>query len=153
MLVGLTGQVSFGHVGFYAIGAYAVAILTAAAKVSFWLALPIAARARCAHGAVLALPALRVRGPYLAMVTIAFGFIVEHGAVEWSGLTGGQNGIMGIPTGGRIRVRVRRARGGATVDRRRGGALVRILAAGAKRLGRGDARGEGLGDRRGVDRA
>jgi len=43
------------------------------------------------------LPAVRVKGPYLAMVTIAFGFIVEHAAVEWRGLTGGQSGIMGIP--------------------------------------------------------
>ena len=97
VLVGLTGQVSFGHVGFYAIGAYVVAILTATAKLSFWIALPIAAALATLTGALLALPALRVRGPYLAMVTIAFGFIVEQIAVEWSGVTGGQNGIMGIP--------------------------------------------------------
>ena len=97
VLLGLTGQVSFGHVGFYAIGAYAVAILTTH-KVSFWLAAPAAALLAGGIGALLALPALRVRGPYLAMVTIAFGFIVEHTAVEWRGLTGGQNGIMGIPS-------------------------------------------------------
>jgi ABC-type branched-subunit amino acid transport system ATPase component/ABC-type branched-subunit amino acid transport system permease subunit len=97
ILLGLTGQVSFGHVGFYAIGAYAVAILTTK-QVSFWLALPAAALLAGLVGALLALPALRVRGPYLAMVTIAFGFIVEHTAVEWRDLTGGQNGIMGIPS-------------------------------------------------------
>ncbi|MGE5791865.1 MAG: ATP-binding cassette domain-containing protein [Bacteroidota bacterium] len=97
VLLGLTGQVSFGHVGFYAIGAYVVAILTATAKLSFWIALPIAAALATLTGALLALPAMRVRGPYLAMVTIAFAFIVEQIAVEWSGLTGGQNGIMGIP--------------------------------------------------------
>jgi ABC-type branched-subunit amino acid transport system ATPase component/ABC-type branched-subunit amino acid transport system permease subunit len=97
VLVGLTGQVSFGHVGFYAIGAYAVAILTTH-KVSFWLAAPAATLLAALVGAALALPALRVRGPYLAMVTIAFGFIVEHTAVEWRDLTGGQNGIMGIPS-------------------------------------------------------
>ena len=97
VLLGLTGQVSFGHVGFYAIGAYVVAILTATAKLSFWIALPVAAALATLTGALLALPALRVRGPYLAMVTIAFGFIVEQIAVEWSGVTGGQNGIMGIP--------------------------------------------------------
>jgi ABC-type branched-subunit amino acid transport system ATPase component/ABC-type branched-subunit amino acid transport system permease subunit len=97
VLLGLTGQVSFGHVGFYALGAYAVAILTVAAKWSFWAALPVAAAVAAATGALLALPAVRVRGPYLAMVTIAFGFIVEHVAVEWRALTGGQNGIMGIP--------------------------------------------------------
>ena len=94
-LIGLTGQVSFGHVGFYALGAYTVAILTVSAKWSFWVALPLAALVATATGALLALPAVRVRGPYLAMVTIAFGFIVEHAAVEWRGLTGGQNGLMG----------------------------------------------------------
>jgi len=95
VLLGLTGQVSFGHVGFYALGAYTVAILTVSAKWSFWAALPVAAVIATLTGALLALPAVRVRGPYLAMVTIAFGFIVEHAAVEWRGLTGGQNGLMG----------------------------------------------------------
>ena len=98
VLLGLAGQVSFGHVGFYALGAYTVAILTVAAKWSFWAALPVAALVAAVTGALLALPAVRVKGPYLAMVTIAFGFIVEHAAVEWRGLTGGQNGIMGIPS-------------------------------------------------------
>jgi ABC-type branched-subunit amino acid transport system ATPase component/ABC-type branched-subunit amino acid transport system permease subunit len=97
VLLGLTGQVSFGHVGFYAIGAYAVAILTVTAKWSFWIAFPVAALLAGVTGALFALPALRVRGPYLAMLTIAFGFIVEHSIVEWRGVTGGQNGIMGIP--------------------------------------------------------
>ncbi len=96
VLIGLTGQMSFGHVGFYAIGAYTVAILTTKAGVSFWLAWPIAAVLGAACGALLALPALRVKGPYLAMITIAFGFIVEHSIVEAGALTGGQNGIMGI---------------------------------------------------------
>jgi branched-chain amino acid transport system ATP-binding protein len=95
VLLGLTGQVSFGHVGFYALGAYTVAILTVSAKWSFWAALPVAALVATLTGALLAMPAVRVRGPYLAMVTIAFGFIVEHAAVEWRGLTGGQNGLMG----------------------------------------------------------
>jgi ABC-type branched-subunit amino acid transport system ATPase component/ABC-type branched-subunit amino acid transport system permease subunit len=98
ILLGLAGQVSFGHVGFYAIGAYAVAILTTAAKLSFWLALPLAVGLAGLVGALLALPALRVKGPYLAMITIAFGFVVENGASEWKTLTGGQNGIMGVPT-------------------------------------------------------
>ena len=98
VLVGLTGQVSFGHVGFYAIGAYTVAILTTSAKLPFALALALAALLSGLTGALLALPALRVRGPYLAMITIAFAFIVENVAVEWRGITGGQNGIMGIPS-------------------------------------------------------
>ena len=96
LLLGLTGQVSFGHVGFYAIGAYTVAILTGQAGWSFWAAWPVGALIAAVLGALLALPALRVKGPGLAMVTIAFGFIVEHGAVEWRTLTGGQNGLIGI---------------------------------------------------------
>ena len=96
VLLGLTGQVSFGHVGFYAIGAYAVAILTSGMGWSFWLAWPVAALIAGAFGVLLALPALRVKGPYLAMITIAFSFIVQHATVEMRGLTGGQNGIMGI---------------------------------------------------------
>ncbi|TWG88330.1 ABC-type branched-subunit amino acid transport system ATPase component [Cupriavidus gilardii J11] len=96
LLIGLTGQISFGHVGFYAIGAYSVAILTGQAGWSFWPAWLAGTVIAALAGALLALPALRVKGPGLAMVTIAFGFIVEHGAVEWRGLTGGQNGLMGI---------------------------------------------------------
>jgi len=96
VLQGLTGQVSFGHVGFYAIGAYTVGILCTKAGWSFWAAWPVAALLSGGVGALLALPALRVKGPYLAMVTIAFGFIVEHGVIEAGALTGRQNGIMGI---------------------------------------------------------
>jgi ABC-type branched-subunit amino acid transport system ATPase component/ABC-type branched-subunit amino acid transport system permease subunit len=95
VLLGLTGQVSLGHVGFYAIGAYTASILTVKG-VSFWLAFPAAGAAAGIIGALLALPALRVTGPYLAMVTIAFSFIVHHGTVEWKDLTGGQNGLMGL---------------------------------------------------------
>src|SRR5688572_21664962 len=62
VLLGLTGQVSFGHVGFYALGAYTVAVLTVSAKWSFWAALPAAALLAGATGALLALPAVRVRG-------------------------------------------------------------------------------------------
>jgi ABC-type branched-subunit amino acid transport system ATPase component/ABC-type branched-subunit amino acid transport system permease subunit len=97
VLLGLTGQVSLGHVGFFAIGAYVVAILTTSYGASFWLALPAAMILAGAVGVVLALPALRVAGPYLAMVTIAFGFIIENSAIEWRSLTGGANGIVNIP--------------------------------------------------------
>ncbi|HXZ02917.1 MAG TPA: branched-chain amino acid ABC transporter ATP-binding protein/permease [Stellaceae bacterium] len=97
VLLGLTGQVSLGHVGFYALGAYATAILTTRYGVDFWLALPIAGAVAGALGVALALPALRVAGPYLAMVTIAFGFIVQNAAIEWRSLTGGANGLMNIP--------------------------------------------------------
>ncbi|MCC0805756.1 ATP-binding cassette domain-containing protein [Methylobacterium sp. W2] len=97
VLLGLTGLISFGHAGFYAIGAYASAILTLSG-VSFWLALPAAGLLSGVLGGVLAIPAMRVKGPYLAMVTIAFGFIVEHGLIEGGALTGGQNGLV-IATG------------------------------------------------------
>ncbi len=97
VLLGLSGQISLGHVGLYAIGAYTGAILTTNLNWSFWLALPIAGLLAGIAGTLLAIPALRVRGPYLAMITIAFGFVVEQGAAEWKGLTGGWNGIMFIP--------------------------------------------------------
>ncbi len=96
ILLGLSGQISFGHVGFFLIGAYAVAIATLEGW-SFWIALPAATLMGALTGGMLALPALRVSGPYLAMMTIAFAFIVEHGAIEWRDLTGGQNGLMGFP--------------------------------------------------------
>jgi ABC-type branched-subunit amino acid transport system ATPase component/ABC-type branched-subunit amino acid transport system permease subunit len=98
VLLGLTGQVSFGHAGFYALGAYVVAVLSTSFGLSFWLAWPIGVALSAVLGFFLALPAMRVKGPYLAMVTIAFGFIVEHGIVEWRSVTGGQNGIMGVPS-------------------------------------------------------
>ena len=97
VLIGLTGQVSFGHVGFYALGAYATAILTTKFGWSFWATLPVAVMLTGVIGGLLGLVALRVRGPYLAMVTIAFGFVVEYSAVEWEHVTGGQNGLMNVP--------------------------------------------------------
>ena len=97
ILLGLTGQISLGHAGFYAIGAYVGAILTTTYEWSFWVALPVAGVVAGLAGMLLAIPALRVRGPYLAMVTIAFGFVVEQGAAEWKEVTGGWNGIMFIP--------------------------------------------------------
>lgn len=96
VLVGLTGQVSLGHVAFYAIGAYVVAILTTRLGWSFWIALPLAGLVAGIAGIALAIPSLRVRGPYLAMLTIAFAFVVEQVAAEWVGLTGGWNGISNI---------------------------------------------------------
>ena len=95
VLFGLTGLVSLGQVGFFAIGAYAHAILSQAG-LSFWLALPLGAIVAALVGCVLAIPAVRMAGPFLAMVTIAFAFIVEHLAIEWRALTGGQNGLFGF---------------------------------------------------------
>jgi len=97
VLMGLTGQTSIGHVGFFAIGAYTTAILTKHVGVGFWPALVAAGALAAVVGGALALPALRLSGPYLAMITLAFAFVIEHGATEWRGLTGGANGIMGMP--------------------------------------------------------
>jgi ABC-type branched-subunit amino acid transport system ATPase component/ABC-type branched-subunit amino acid transport system permease subunit len=97
VLAGDSGQVSLGHAGLYAVGAYAGAILATRLGVSFWIGLPAAVALGAGVGAVLALASLRVSGPYLAMVTIAFGIIVEHGLIEWDALTQGFGGIADIP--------------------------------------------------------
>jgi branched-chain amino acid transport system ATP-binding protein len=97
VLFGLAGEVSLGQAGFLALGAYGVGILTTKAGLNFWEALPLAVLLVAAISAVLSIPALRVTGPYLAMVTIAFGFIVESVSIEWQGLTGGSSGLAGIP--------------------------------------------------------
>ncbi len=102
VLFGLAGQISFGHAGFFAIGAYTASILSARAEVPFFLASLAGAALAAAAGALLAVPALRVRGPYLAMVTIAFGFVIEQGSAEWKDVTGGWNGFMNIPRPGWI---------------------------------------------------
>jgi branched-chain amino acid transport system ATP-binding protein len=97
VLLGLAGEVSLGQGGFLALGAYGVGILTTKAGLNFWEALPLAVLFVAAISAVLSIPALRVTGPYLAMVTIAFGFIVESVSIEWRDLTGGSSGLAGIP--------------------------------------------------------
>lgn len=97
ILLGLAGEVSLGQGGILALGAYGVGILTTKAGFGFWQALPLAVLMVGAISAVLSIPALRVTGPYLAMVTIAFGFIVESVSVEWRDLTGGASGLAGIP--------------------------------------------------------
>jgi ABC-type branched-subunit amino acid transport system ATPase component/ABC-type branched-subunit amino acid transport system permease subunit len=97
ILLGLAGEVSLGQAGFLALGAYGVGVLTTKAGLGFWVALPLAVLLTAAVSAVLSIPALRLTGPYLAMVTIAFGFIADSVLVEWRDLTGGASGIPGIP--------------------------------------------------------
>jgi ABC-type branched-subunit amino acid transport system ATPase component/ABC-type branched-subunit amino acid transport system permease subunit len=97
VLIGFTGQISFGHAGFYAIGSYAAAVLTTRAGWSPWAAMPVAILLTALVGAGVAGAALRVTGPYLAMVTIAFGIIVEGVLVEWVSVTNGPGGIFNIP--------------------------------------------------------
>jgi ABC-type branched-subunit amino acid transport system permease subunit len=96
ILVGWTGQISLGHAGLYAVGAYTSALATTRLGWPFWLSAPAGLILAGVFGALLALPSLRAKGPYLAMVTVAFGFMAEVTANRWS-LTGGPMGIMGIP--------------------------------------------------------
>jgi branched-chain amino acid transport system ATP-binding protein len=100
ILTGLSGQVSLGHAGFFAIGAYAGSLLMTKLHWNFWLATLIAIVIAAITGIILAAPALRVQGPYLAMVTVAFGIIIERILVEWVDLTGGFGGIFSIPKPG-----------------------------------------------------
>jgi ABC-type branched-subunit amino acid transport system ATPase component/ABC-type branched-subunit amino acid transport system permease subunit len=97
MLLGLSGQMSLGQAGFYAIGAYASALLTA--KLGWPIAAGMLAGAALAGlaGCLVGLVALRTRGLYLAMATLAFGFMTEIAAQRWIDLTGGTMGVYGIP--------------------------------------------------------
>ncbi|MFM2043049.1 MAG: high-affinity branched-chain amino acid transport system permease protein LivM [Pseudomonadota bacterium] len=95
--VGLAGLLDLGYVAFYAIGAYTFAILATSLGVGFWTALPLAGLAAALMGVLLSLPILRLRGDYLAIVTLGFGEITRIVITNWQGLTGGPNGISGIP--------------------------------------------------------
>jgi branched-chain amino acid transport system permease protein len=93
IVVGYTGQVSLGHAGLFGIGAYTAGVLVLKLGASVWLTLPAAIAVTAGFGALLALPALRVTGPYLAMVTLAFGTIIQILINEMSFLTEGPLGI------------------------------------------------------------
>jgi branched-chain amino acid transport system ATP-binding protein len=97
VLVGLTGQTSLGHAGLYAFGAYTAALCVTRAGTGEWAAIALAIAVTSVVGAAVAAAALRVSGPYLAMVTIAFGLIVEGVLIEWGSVTGGPGGIFNIP--------------------------------------------------------
>lgn len=96
VLVGITGQKSLGHAGLFAVGAYAVALLTTRAGWNPWVAFAASGVISGIFGVIIALPALRVKGPALAMVTIAFGIVIEKIVSEWQGVFGGQAGIYGV---------------------------------------------------------
>ena len=97
LLAGYTGQASLGHAGFYAIGAYTGALLATKLGFGFWSAFPFSILVAAAAGVLIALPSFKLDGPYLAMVTIAFGIIVNSILIEWSDLTGGTQGVLNIP--------------------------------------------------------
>jgi branched-chain amino acid transport system permease protein len=96
LIIGFTGQASLAHGAFFGIGAYGVAIMTKAG-LSFWLALPLSALIAAFIGLLVGMPALRTRGHYFAIVTLCFGVILWIIAGNWIELTGGHNGIFGIP--------------------------------------------------------
>ena len=93
IVVGYTGQVSLGHAGLFGIGSYATGVMVFKLGAPFWVAIPVSIGSAAIFGAILALPALRVTGPYLAMVTLAFGTIIQILINEMTFLTEGPMGL------------------------------------------------------------
>lgn len=95
--VGLTGVLVLGFIGFYAVGAYTTGLLTAKfALAGFWIAMPLSGLIAMLCGVLLGIPALRLKGDYLAVVTLGFGEIVRIFLTNMNAFTGGPNGILGI---------------------------------------------------------
>jgi branched-chain amino acid transport system permease protein len=97
IVVGLAGLLDLGYVAFYAIGAYAFALLSSHFDLGFWACLPLAGILAAFWGILLGFPVLRLRGDYLAIVTLAFGEIIRLVAINWVDLTRGYAGISGVP--------------------------------------------------------
>jgi branched-chain amino acid transport system permease protein len=97
IVVGLAGLLDLGYVAFYAVGAYSYALLAQDLGLGFWTCLPLAGLLAACWGIILGFPVLRLRGDYLAIVTLAFGEIIRVVLLNWVSLTNGPNGISGIP--------------------------------------------------------
>ena len=97
IVVGLAGLLDLGYVAFYAVGAYSYALLAKTFGLSFWILLPLAGILASFWGVLLGFPVLRLRGDYLAIVTLAFGEIIRIVLINWVDLTNGYAGITGIP--------------------------------------------------------
>ncbi len=97
IVVGLAGLLDLGYVAFYAVGAYSFALLAQYFDIGFWTALPLAGLLAATWGIILGFPVLRLRGDYLAIVTLAFGEIIRIVLLNWYQFTGGPDGISGIP--------------------------------------------------------
>ena len=97
VVVGLAGLLDLGYVAFYAVGAYSYALLAKTFGFSFFMLLPLAGILAAFWGILLGFPVLRLRGDYLAIVTLAFGEIIRLVLINWVDLTGGYAGISGIP--------------------------------------------------------
>jgi branched-chain amino acid transport system permease protein len=100
IIVGVAGLLFLGHAAFYAIGAYSYALLNQYFGLGFWVALPLGGVIAALAGIALAFPVLRLRGDYLAIVTLGFGEIVRLVLENWSDLTGGPSGVSNIPRPG-----------------------------------------------------
>jgi len=97
IVVGLAGLLDLGYVAFYAVGAYSFALLAQTFGMGFWTCLPLAGLFAATWGVMLGFPVLRLRGDYLAIVTLAFGEIIRIVLLNAASITGGPNGISGIP--------------------------------------------------------
>jgi ABC-type branched-subunit amino acid transport system ATPase component/ABC-type branched-subunit amino acid transport system permease subunit len=97
ILIGYTGQISLGHAGFAAVGAYASTLLAVKFGWPLWVTFPVVVVLSGLIGLVIGLPAIRTRGLYLALITLVFGLIVEILSQRWVDLTGGAMGIYGVP--------------------------------------------------------
>ncbi len=97
VVVGLAGLLDLGYVAFYAVGAYSYALLAKTFGLSFWVLLPLAGILASFWGIILGFPVLRLRGDYLAIVTLAFGEIIRLILINWVDFSGGYAGISGIP--------------------------------------------------------
>jgi branched-chain amino acid transport system permease protein len=96
IVVGLAGLLDLGYVAFYAVGAYSYALISQTFGLGFWTCLPLAGLLAGLWGVLLGFPVLRLRGDYLAIVTLAFGEIIRVVILNWTSLTNGPNGISGI---------------------------------------------------------
>ncbi len=97
IVVGLAGLLDLGYVAFYAVGAYSYALLATTFGLTFWICLPLAGILAAFTGILLGFPVLRLRGDYLALVTLAFGEIIYLVLLNWVDLTNGEAGISSIP--------------------------------------------------------
>src|SRR6185312_10308184 len=97
IVVGLAGLLDLGYVAFYAVGAYSYALLADTFGLSFWILLPLAGCLAAFWGILLGFPVLRLRGDYLAIVTLAFGEIIRLVLINWVPVTNGYAGISSIP--------------------------------------------------------
>ena len=93
VLIGMGGQISIGHAGFWALGAYGSALAMTKLGLPFLLAVPAGGLVAGAFGVIVALPALRVQGHYLAIATLGFALFLQQILFEWESLTGGRQGL------------------------------------------------------------